>query len=282
MYDFVFEKFKNIYDFNQKINERKNNEVMRNENSSQKESRWSGTETYEESEKLLTNGWNKKVEEVKIELRKYSTQIEKLRTRYKPNMAGFAPIVPSAIKGVPKAMWMSEKKKVKERKPYLHIYFNNTGSADEDEEELMKSGLAVLKLCILVEKMGIKTKIDILPFACVEDDSVYGCGITLKDYRQPFNIQKMAYPIAHTSMFRRQGFKWLETAENIKNTSVAFGYGKPLHYGKEGIEEAYKKQYGFDEEGSIYISYYDCKRLNFDPEKLAKDKGLTLEIERSK
>ena len=158
----------------------------------------------------------------------------------------------------------------------MHIFFNNTANGDEGADDIMKSGMAVLKLCILLEKYGIRTKIDVLPFVSKKRQSVYGCGFAIKEYQQPFNLQKMAYPIAHTAIFRRQGFKWLETMQNCKESGYACGYGSTLYNDGE-IEEAFKKAFKLNEEGSIYINYYDCKRNDFDPAKLAKSKGVNLE-----
>ena len=277
MFDLQFERFRDIYEFDRVINSRENNKVMQCEHSSQKTGSWSGTNTYEEAENLLSKGWGVKVDSMKSELKKYSNKVERIKVRSKPYFAGYAPIVPAAIKGVPIAMWCMEKKKVDEKKNCLHIYFNNTGNCAQSSEELMESGMAVLKLCILLEKLGIKVKIDILPFVAQKRDSVYGCGFSIKDYRQPFNLQKMAYPIAHTSIFRRQGFKWLETMKNCTERGFNSGYGQPLEEGSE-LEKAFKEKFGLNEKGSVYITYGECKRNGFDPEKIAKAKVLKIEI----
>lgn len=274
-YDFQFEKFKDIYEFNKTINSRCNNAVMIGRSASQKEGKWSGTQNYEKSETYLTKGWTANVEDMKDELKKYSAQIERTRMKYKADIAGFAPIVPASIKGVPKAMWRGTPQKKIEKKKYLHIYFNNTGNCDQTNEELMQSGMAVLKLCILLEKLGIKVKIDIMPIVTECNKSIYGCGIEIKDYKQPFNMQKMAYPIAHTSMFRRQGFKWLETFPNCKEQLYRNAYGHSItSYGE--MEKAYLEHFKMNESGSIYITYYDCKSVGFNPEKIAEMKGLHL------
>ena len=38
----------------------------------------------------------------------------------------------------------------------------------------------------------------------------------MKDYREHLDLQKLCFPVAHPSMFRRLGFKWLETVEGLK------------------------------------------------------------------
>ncbi|SEP81098.1 hypothetical protein SAMN04487977_101496 [Treponema bryantii] len=272
--DLQFEKFKSIYEFDNIINSRKTNEVMRYNHSSQQISSWSGTKTFEIAEDLLAKGWSAKVDDMKTELQKYSKQVERICVKHKPNMAGFAPIVPAAIKGVPKAMWANTPRKKIEKK-FMHIYFNNTGNCNQTSEELMKSGMAVLKLCILLEKIGIRVKIDIMPIVSHCNNSVYGCGIEIKDYQQPFNLQKMAYPIAHTAMFRRQGFKWLETFPKCTEKRFSKGYGYALQAG--AMENAFRDKFKMNEKGSVYITYYDCKRCGFDAEKLALEKGILLE-----
>lgn len=276
MRDFVFKQYKDIYAFQKDLEKPTNSYFEGNEHSKNHDRDWYQTEDFEEAENLLKNGWNEKVKEFATELRNFSATIERNRVKNYNSVCGFAPIVPNAIKGVPKSMLASKKIKSNKKLRTVHLIINNTASGGTDGDELIKTGLTSLKLAVILGKKNIRTKIDILPKISGCGESVYGCAITIKDYKQPFDISKIAYPLAHTSMFRRHGFRWLETLPEMTNREFVDRYGRNFMRIGETLRTEYKKYAGFDKDDVLYIEVQDVQKADYDPFKLAEMKGIKL------
>ena len=275
-YDFQYEHFNSIYDFERAVNGRSVNPPHRSKQSSQKQDfNFSQTNSYEEANSLLKNGWNTEVESIERELRKFSSTVTVKHNRQIKSIAGYAPCVANAIRGVPKSMFATKTVKHEEKKRYIHLVFNNCASYGTSSDTLMKSGMTVLKLATVLDKMGIRTKIDMIPIMSYSDKSVYGCTVSIKDYRQPFNVSKIAYPVAHVAFFRRHGFRFYETMSDFKNYDMALNYGAPLILGTETTNN-YFKFARFMKDDVVYIDLTDVRKADFDYVKLAENKGIAL------
>ena len=272
---YFYENFKSIYAFEEAINKRPVNEIFNNYNTSSILGTESFTETksFEEAENLLRKGWNKEVKKMEAELKNFSGSVKSGYNKQIKNIAGYAPCVPNAIKGVPKSMYAT--KTAKKDFKAIHIIINNTAAGCCSSKDLMESGMLFLKLATLLEKNKIRTKIDIIPKMSKTGDNIYGCTINLKDYRQPFNISKIAYPLAHTSMFRRHGFKWWETLP-INMPSEATNYGYSMIYISKYKKKEYFQYAGFLDDNVIYLDFEDAQKAGFNIENLIKNKGINL------
>ena len=278
MYDFKYEHFNSIYEFEKALNSRPVNKLHSLKQSSQKRDyAFSQTESYEEADGLLKNGWNAQVENIEKELKKFSNTIRVNHNRQVKSVAGYAPCVANAIRGVPKSMFSTKKIERNEKRKSVHIIINNIAHYKTESSELMKAGLTVLKLSMMLDRMGIRTKIDMVPIMSSCGYSCYGCTVSIKDYRQPFNISKIAYPVAHVAFFRRHGFKYYETMKGFSNEAMARNYGYDLSISGDRIKKAYMDFAGFKKDGVVYIDFEDCKMVGFDYSKLAEDKGISLE-----
>lgn len=272
--DFRYEHFKSIYEFDKALKTRKHNGFMGNQSHCCSTSDWYGTESFDEAQELLEKGWNSEVQNIQDELKDFSKTVLRNQKRVIKSVQGFLPCVPNAIKGVPKSMYSQKELPVKKQKT-VRLIVNNTSVSRTLGQELMKCGLTVLKLAVMLDKKAIRTRIDVIPKASYEGNSCYGCSVTIKDYRQPMNISKMAYPLAHVSMFRRHGFAWLETlAEEGFNRSFSSGYGTSLVMCSEKQKQDFIKYAKWNEEGSFYIDLAEVKKADFDPVKLAENLGL--------
>ena len=100
-----YEEFSDIYAFEKALNVREVNSLFKNNQSSITGSMdFTGTKDWNEAQSLLNNGWAPEVEKIKNELKKFSIQVERDRNKIIKSIAGFAPCVPNAIRGVPKSM----------------------------------------------------------------------------------------------------------------------------------------------------------------------------------
>lgn len=277
--DFRFENFKTVYEFEKALSKRPINPSFGRRASLSSErtgdSDWYQTEDYSEADTFLKKGWNAKIDELRGELERFSRTVIVKRQRMIKSVIGFIPCIPNAIRGVPKTMYAFEKRDSKETKRILHLVMNNNSTAGTSGETLLKAGITLLKVAMILEKAMVRTKIDVVPFMSYEGSyKCYGCTVTIKEYRQPFNYSKMAYPIANPSWFRRHGFRWLETQSGEMEDWVC-GYGSSIHKRSKEQQEKYLKYAGLRDDGVVYIDLDDCIRANFDAERLMADKGIS-------
>ena len=273
MKDFRFENFKSVYDFEEALAKRPLNPLfdISSGSADKSDSGWTQTKNYDEADDLLVKGWNKKIDEVKSVLEKFSETVVRKTRKQVNDYVGFMPNVPRAIIGYPKSMITFTKQDRLEKQRIKHIIFDNTANCGTSGENLLKSGLTVLKLAMILDKSNVRTRIDMIPFNGVCSGTYLACSVTIKDYRQSFNYLKMAYPIANPSFFRRHGFRYLETQSGDDMKPWVGGYGSHIDKsdGKEFFEYA-----GFNKDDVLFITYKDCARADFDVEKLMANLGI--------
>jgi hypothetical protein len=274
-YDFRFENFKSVYDFEKALTEREVNDAFKKNCASHRngDESWFQTGSYSEADELLTKGWNAKIDEVKSACEKFATTVVVKHRRLINDYVGFMPSVPRAIQGYPQSMINMTKRDSLEMQRTKHIVFDNTACGGTSGNSLLQAGLTVLKLAMILDKSNVRTKIDMLPFTSYAGNSFYGCSVTIKDYRQPFNYLKMAYPIANPSFFRRHGFRWIETQSGKNVEKFSYGYGGEI-FGRGEATEAYLKFAGLKKDDVIFINHKDCREADFNPETLMKNKGI--------
>lgn len=278
--DFLYEHFNNIYDFEKELKDRKVNEAFGFYLGSEaKDYCWFQTESYDDAEKLMMNGWNVKIDEIKREIEKFSLNLKRTKNKQIKSIAGFAPCVPNAIRGVPKSMYANKKINKNIKTKVCRLVINNTNSGSTSGEDLLKSGIAFLKTVILLESSGIKVKVDVVPKMSANRrlTKLYGCSVTIKDYNQPLNISKIAYPLANPSFFRRHGFRYFETLD--KNMKEFVGnYGRSvIHIKNESIVKKYFEYAGFNNKDNIiYMDFNDCENADFNPFELLKNKNIKI------
>ena len=226
----VKEHFKSIDEMIRTIESRPNNEVMRNEHSSQATSmdyyQFTKTHTYDEAKKLYSFGYKEILPKIKKgfgqEVRK-TAMIE--RRQVTTNVVGYAPHAPNAILGLPNSMILTKSQPQKTKA--LSICYCITQNCGTDADEFVRSGIAVLGVINSLELHGVRVKLRIA-FYCANEDNEYAFGtVDVKHYREHLDLQKLCFPLAHPSMFRRIGFKWLETCHGLKN-DWSCGYGSQL------------------------------------------------------
>lgn len=275
MEKYRIEHFKSIYEFESVLKSRPINSAIKDVYSSHTDdTEWFQTKSYEEADDLLLNGWNKKIDELKGSLEKFSRKVVIQQRITENNVVGFMPNVPRAIKGYPDSMLCHREINKTENKNTIHIIYSMSSNGGTGGEHLLQAGLAVLKIAMILDKSNIRTKIDLVPFESYCGGEYIACTVGIKDYRQSFNFSKMAYPIANPSFFRRHGFRYLETSSGDLGKWSSGGYGGNT-YGRDDTAE-YMKQAGFTGDGIIYITDKDCKMANYDPMVLMNNKGIKI------
>lgn len=266
------ERFKTLHDFVRAIETRPDNGHARTSslNGSEHFAGMPLADAYISAQTGLPDVANR----VKRELVKFSASCAGTITKRRPTnyYSGYAPNVPAAIIGLPKSMRkiVKEQRKVKT----ISIYFNTTEAHQVTAGDLEKAGMCVLKLLYMAEISGYRVELNVVNWLASTDKKgarYIGekavCIVHLKQYGQPLDILKTSFPIASISMFRRLGFKWLETMPSITDDKWSDGYGYPIREREAALSTL--KEAGIDLKNSYYIRFEDCESAGFDPQALA-------------
>ena len=238
----VREHFKSIHEMMDALDKRPNNEIMRGCNSSARKGDrdWYGTDSYEEASMLMRTGYKDILPKIKEGLSKSAKAVSKhfsptdLR-RPKNLPIGFIPNVPNSILNLPNSM--IDIKLTPQKRKTLSIIYVMAGSCGCNAAMWIKAGIALLTAIKIVEKRGISVKIDVAFYCGTEHEEIAMGSVTVKHYGQPLDIQKLCFPMANPSMFRRIGFKFLETTPVITNEHFKFGYGMGFEHNSKDVKK---------------------------------------------
>lgn len=277
MKDMVYEHFNSIHSMIAALKSRPENDVFKGKPlSSIKDSySFNMTHSLDEAYDLCQNGWDDKLSEVKKQFTA-ATRPNKNgtidRRRAYNHVVGYAPNVPNAILGLPQSMITTDKQPQKVK--VASIVYSPTGLCDVEAEDLVKAGIVVLNIVNQLELNGIRVNLVLQPKGSYGSKQRTAMLVNVKDYRDPLNLRKLCFPMIHPSIFRRLGFRWLETVPGLTDRGYAFGYGH-TETGNDGYKETLVNA-GAIGKDDYYISYYNIEKCKFDREAVMKYAGITL------
>lgn len=217
--------------------------------------------TKEETFKMLREGYQPTVDAVKKGMK-----IKATGKRFKSfnDVAGFQPIVPNALLGLPKSMVNSSMTTIKTK--VLDIYYDMTVSCGIESSDLIKAGQKMLGVILEMEAQGYRFNLYV-----TQDyyDSSNGCDmvcVKVKSANQPFDLKRMSFPTSHTAFFRGIGFDWY--AKFPKGT-YRFGYGHSIFYDKsqEEVQKEFRRLFG---KSAVCFSAATLVKENKNAEKYIK------------
>lgn len=223
---YVCEKFASVYEFINTLERRQPNKVFADfELSSERvdDERWSGTRTWDESVTIFRNGYHEGMERLNRGMATMVDETPKPRTVI--SVVGGVCHIPNFVKGYPKDM--KYRKRTRHEVPVINIYYDRGASSDVSSDELSRASHLVLVAVRHIEAHGIRVGLNVLDISCTHHQTV--CPVVnIKGSHDPLNPLKVAYPLVHTSFFRRQTFRWLETSPVVTDSSFHSGYGYPF------------------------------------------------------
>lgn len=274
---FVVEKFDSIEVLERTIMKRKPNRVFESEKLSSeiKGNRgWAGTSSLQEALELMKNGYEEPLAKIKKEMvnvkAKSNTPVAKVRPTV--GVVGFAPCVPNAIMGLPNSMIAVERVPMKSK--ILTIMYCVGVNCGTDADEIVKAGVAVLKMINTLELKGYRVKLEVELIGCEKQNEFASVTVNVKDWRQHLDLKKLSFPLVHPSALRRIGFRWLETTPNLTEICFTRGYGTPK--ANDGYEKA-KKFYvenGLCDDKTYYINIPMVKSCRYDIERMIEECGM--------
>lgn len=273
-YNVVFERFPTIDKLIQTNKNRKPNKVFSpyplNSNDTSKS--FSGTASYQEAEDLLVHSWDKPLDRLKGGEKafvKSNTVAQKRKST--TGVVGYMPNVPNAVMGLPNSMINTES--IKQKVKAVTIVYSPCVSYQWSTNEIIDSGIAVMNIINLLERNGIRVQLTIEFMAshtgrANPSNQLSVVWLDVKGWRDPLDLKKIAFPVVHSSMLRRIGFRWLETNPNITNPNYIGGYGTPIGDGVYTSAVQTLKDHQLLKDHEYYITAPLCKDMNFDPEKI--------------
>lgn len=227
--DVLFKKFANMSEYHSYLESGKVQPAFKSRQASKSGGkRFTGTESYEEADKLYLWGDEETAKKldgsysIKTMIRKYAAT--KPTTKKFVSVCGAVPHVPNYIAGIPTNMIAIRRVKVKER--VTDVFFNMCISCDVSTEEIIETTIELFKAIMTIESSG--TRVNLYAGEAVINKShtqVAGMAIKIKNATQPIDIVKMVYPLVNPSMLRRHHFRWLEVTKGIEK-DFHNGYGR--------------------------------------------------------
>jgi hypothetical protein len=271
----IIENFASIDELVRVLGHRKPNSVFSGGSLSSDTGSESFTETksYEDAVKLMLNGYEKPLAKIKQGVEANTRKFESQRTTPKNDIVGYAPCVPNAILGIPQSM--INKEVIAKKSKILTLVYDIDSNAGTDADTFINAGVTVLSILNAMENDGYRVSLRVLFNNSYDSSQEVFSSVTLKDWRQPIDLKKMAFPFCHPSMCRRIGFRWLECHPRLTDRGFRSGYGRSHASMKDYSEcEKYLRDNKLIKEHEKYINIKVCQKNDFDPHKVAVECGL--------
>ena len=264
-----YENFESISQMLSVINGRKNNSAMSGCMSSERNGKsFTGTNSYKEAVDLITNGWEEPLDKMKKATAKnIKTNVARQKSLPSTGIVGYAPCVPNAILGVPNSMITTDR--IPSKVKAITLTYAISVNCGWSESQITKCGITALNIVNDLELDGYRVGLNVEFMAANSDKETSIATVKVKDWRQPMDIKKLAFPIVNPSMFRRFGFKWLETCPQVTDYGYSGGYGIPISHGSY---EAHLKAYR--DNGVLKDKEYMISAAMIDDEHYEKDRIL--------
>jgi hypothetical protein len=237
---FVTREFTSLQDFTHYIESTPFNNAFRWEqlsSSKTSDNEWSGTKSYDEAMDLLKHGWSEGTQKLMARIKLISQKEQGKITRMAYDIVGFTPSVPRYIIGLPTNM--INKKQFPAQQKVITINKDFSYSCAISNSQIMEYSAATLQLVKKVEELGYRVNLNVI-WGTAAGGLAQVIKVRIKNANERLNLSKMAFPLAHTSMLRRLGFRYLETAPEITWDFVQ-GYGSPL--GQSSLRAYCKGEY---------------------------------------
>ena len=183
---------------------------------------WEGVKDFSEAENLLVHGYQPTVDAMRGVWKGKSGEVG--RFKFDNAVAGFAPIVPLALKGVPNCMINMSMKPIKAK--VLDVYYDITVSCNVSSEDIIKLGQSILGSVIELEREGYRFNL----YGVQTYSDSHSCDmlvVKLKSASQPLDLKRVSFPLTHTAFFRIFGFDWYS---RVPDGTFRFGYGNAMGY----------------------------------------------------
>ena len=270
--------FDNLTDLSQYLTSKKRKKG-RDKSSESGSYSFTGTSSYEEAFNLFKYGDEELYKKFKDE--KAKIKIDELlgnavrRQKYVNRNYGCVPNVPAYLIGNPLNMINTEIGRISHK--VINIFLSIGVPFHIDKEEITRRGLIYLTVIDLLEKAGYRC--NLYAGVTTSQSRAEYMYVRIKTDREPLNLKKLVFPLAHPSMLRRIYFRWAEVNDYDYDITTS-GYGS--NDSTSAITEKMKNLYKEDFILWTYVDIYsDGSHTAKDIEKIIeelKEKGIKLDL----
>lgn len=190
--------------------------------SNTKSSSFTLTDSYNEAERLLLNGWSQGAEKLTKSLKIANTQTQSKEVKKAIfDIVGFQASVPRYLQGVPTNM--VNKKVVKKKQSVITLVKSITYLGGVSTSQIMEDSVKFLQIVQAIEAKGVRVNIDVF-FHSINGGEEMMMRLPIKKASERLNVSKMSFPLLHPSFLRRIIFRAMETEMRVKS-NWSSGYG---------------------------------------------------------
>ena len=198
--------------------------------SDDRDSGWSGSDSFDEAKDLMMGGDNEShntIMKLKSETDKYYIQDAKNKIHTFNDVVGYTPNVPNAIMGLPQSMVNAKREPKKHR--VVDIFVNRSRSGATGTSQIEYEGALILSFLDALERDGYRVNLYVGKVNWMGSKRrVNGHIVPIKKATEPLNIKKTAFYLVHPSYLRRIGFRIDEVEGQIEDVTHD-GYGQVTH-----------------------------------------------------
>lgn len=187
---------------------------------------FSHTHSFDEAVDLLKNGWDDMAQKLTQKLNVQASPEVQRQMQTIVGVAGFQPIVPLYLAGVPTNMVSRQFRPVKQKVVNITKLFNY--SAGVGTEKIIEQSVLTMRIVKKLEAQGLRVNLSIALGTTAGDSEIVG-KIQLKGANEKLNVSKLAFPMVHPSMLRRLYFRYIEVEPHVTQRFVG-SYGSPISY----------------------------------------------------
>lgn len=191
--------------------------------------KWSGSKSYEAADKMLLYGARdlaEKLEQAGVRQTRIKLQRQQPKRVIRTAVTGFAPHVPNYIAGIPTAMITVREKRVQQK--VMTICYNCGIRWQISSDDIIKATANLMSAAMQIEASGTRVNMYVISSGDNnggrKGEQFYYASVKIKEAGQAFDTLKMAYPLIHTSMFRRHMFRFIEVTPGLSKNFVG-SYG---------------------------------------------------------
>ena len=247
----IFNKFNSVEEFSNWLQvtpqTAKGKEFNASNEISRSNTKFAGTESFEEAQNLLKYGDKVNADKIAATIRKIKAQGKGTETRNKlyNSPCGFMPIVPKVLAGDPQNMLAIRKERYNSTK-ILNVAYNVAVDCTRTTEDLIKTAAKVANVIASLEKNGYR--VNLYAYSCGRDlkNNYYSLLVKIKDSGKYLDTLRIAYALVNPSFYRRHIFGYME---RLKGFYLNRSYGKIVN--EDGCKECLPIN-------ACYLSYYFC------------------------
>lgn len=200
----TYERYFSWNDFLDYVDWQKPNSQERSHDTDEEE--WFGTPNFGAAMRLARYGWTKFMHRIKTTDTDCWDMLNNLQLwETKHSVVGSGVDVGRYVIGMPDCMSYQDSylnDKFHAAPKFVNVVVNVSYSCGRDWDYVLKRGLDVVSAINTLETNNVKTRIILLENVR-EYDYLYRIFIKIKDYQDIFYLEKLMFPIAHTSFLRR-------------------------------------------------------------------------------